>query len=96
MNGGAREANKEQLEFTLEHWPKMPRRIAITAELIAKLDAEQERTGLGATRLLRTMKAMPKGLNAVAVSNWKSGRADMAREDHIEAVLNAYTEINSD
>ncbi len=93
MEGRANEANKEQLEFTLEHWPKMPRRIAITTELVEKLNSEHDRTGLGPTRLLKTMRKVPSGLKAITISNWKSGRADMAREDHIDAVLSAYAEI---
>ncbi len=93
MIGKADTANKELLDFVLENWPKMPKRVEVTESLVAKLNAEQERTGIGATRLLKTMDAVPSGLKAITVSTWKSMRADKAREDHIEAVLKAYASI---
>ena len=93
MHGVTQIADEELLDFVLANWPKMPKLIEITEELIAKLKAEQIRTGIGGTRLIKTMDQVPSGLKAIMISNWKSGRADKAREDHVDAVLKAYEAI---
>ena len=89
------EANSEHLAFVLEHWPQMPRRIAVTDELIETLKAEEERTGLSPKRLIGTMRTVPDGLTPAKITLWKTMRADKAREDHVRAVLDAYAAIPS-
>ena len=87
------QVNREYLAFVLEHWPQMPRRIAVTDELIERLKAEEKRTGLGPKRLLATMEQMPDGLTPGQISMWMTGRTKRAPENQINAVLTAYRAI---
>ena len=96
MKGRVNKANAEYLAFVLEQWPKMPSKVVITDEMIERLKAEQDRTGVGPKRILATMHEVPDGLKPITISRWMTKRANTAKQDHIDAVLEAYAKINSD
>ena len=96
MQGRIKTANAELLAFVLENWPKMPKKVPVTDKLVGALKAEQSRTGLMPKRLLATMDAVPEGLSANSVSMWMGKRVKQAKQEHVDAVLNAYARIPSD
>lgn len=70
-----------------------PKKTALTAEIIAKLKAERERTSTGPKALLKPYKELPKGLNHPMVTHWLGGRIKTARENHLKFVLNAWEKL---
>lgn len=96
MQGRIKTANAELLAFVLDHWPKMPKKVPVTDKLVKALRAEQSRTGLMPKRLLATMEIVPEGLSAHNVSMWLGKRVKQAKQEHVDAVLDAYARIPSD
>lgn len=96
MQGRIKTANAELLEFALENWPKMPKKVPITDELVRILRSEEARTGLVPKRLLATMDEVPDGLTALNVSMWMNKRVKQAWHEQVDAVLKAYARISSE
>lgn len=68
----------------------------ITAELMEKLQAERERTGVGPTALLRGTASDPERpptLKGIMITNWLSGTAKSARPGHIAYVLRRWESL---
>ena len=93
MNGIVVHANKEYLEFVLDQWPKMPIRVSLDDAMVKKLCSEMTRTGLGPSRLIKTMPNAPDGLNLQLINRMMNGNIKLVREDHLQAVLDAYAAI---
>lgn len=68
----------------------------ITAELLEKLKAERERTGVGPTALLRGTASDPERpptLKGIMITNWLSGTAKSARPGHVFYVLKRWAAL---
>ena len=97
-------ARRDHLDWVLRAWasytpsePKKdpgPARIDLSDSQIATLQAEAERTGLGAINILKHAPTpLPKGLNHQKVQRWISGETRTAIADHWELVLSLYTSL---
>lgn len=56
---------------------------------------EQERTGVGPTKLLKGALDTPEGLEYRTIANWLCGSAKSARADHLEYVLERWCKLPS-
>ncbi|MEP2987859.1 MAG: hypothetical protein ABJN65_18030 [Parasphingorhabdus sp.] len=68
----------------------------IEPELLEQIKLEKERTGISASRLLRSHYHLcPPELSADMIGNWLSGRTTKAYWEHVNWVLERYTAIPS-
>lgn len=96
-------AKPEHLDWVLEYYSqwkpplktKAPTRIKLTNEQIRHLQAEVERTGLGAVAILKhAPKPLPEGLNHQKIQRWVSGKTISVRGDHWHFVLSLYAQLD--
>lgn len=93
MNGKTATVHKPYLDFVLQHWPQIPRKIPLTDEMRDHLRAEFERTGLGAERIMALMPETPDSLNPAIIRTWLYQDYPMVEESHWDAVMGAYQKI---
>jgi hypothetical protein len=93
LSGDIKTARRDYLDFVLETWRSVSRKVPITGDIRHTLLAEKSRTGCGADQLFNAMKNKPKGLSAGAVGNWFTGATKNARADHLRCVINAYAQL---
>lgn len=68
-------------------------RVEITEEIRKQLESEAERTGIGASKLMRgRRKDMPQGLTSSMMTGWKIGSIATAKKEHLDWVLKAYAD----
>ncbi|MDE1466915.1 hypothetical protein [Aurantiacibacter sp. D1-12] len=68
-------------------------RVEITEEIRKQLESEAERTGVGASKLMRGRRTdMPQGLTSSMMNGWKNGAIGSAKKAHLDWVLKAYAE----
>lgn len=68
-------------------------RVEITEKIRKRLESEAQRTGVGASKLMRgRRKAMPQGLTSSMMTGWKIGSIATAKREHLDWVLKAYAE----
>lgn len=93
MDGAVKTSPPGHLEYVLKRWRKIPKRIALTTELIEPLRALQSQTGIGAWALLRGACDMPDKLSPTVVSSWLGNRTKNARKDHYDYVLRRWKDL---
>ncbi|NQW11783.1 MAG: hypothetical protein HQ481_18120, partial [Alphaproteobacteria bacterium] len=97
--GTVREAPAAQLDFVLARWRKIWREgdylVPITEGLRAKLTAEQERTAVYPTELLKCDKAPPHRLTPATIRHWMSGAQKSARKAHLDWALHCWKSLPS-
>lgn len=102
--GSIGSAKKEHLDWVLkayEDWTppeetKRPERIKLSDAQVSHLQAEVERTGLGAVNILRhSREALPKGLNHQKVQRWINGQTRTAMKEHWNFVLALYASLSA-
>lgn len=80
-------------------------RIPLTEEMIRTMKGHQERTGVGANKLLSgKRKDLPEGLNSALIRNYFQGNSKTIRKDHYEYVIrewetlpdNSYVEVTDE
>ena len=91
LDGSAAEAKKNHLDWVLDRCKalsisEMPR-VMITEDVRAALIAHRERTGVGASALLKGARDIPTGLSASLVTAWIGGYIDSARKDYLDYVI---------
>lgn len=70
---------------------RQPERIALTPDMIARLRAENRRTGIGVYHLLDGAKDKPDGLTPVMITGWLSGAIATARPEHLAYALTRWS-----
>lgn len=83
-------ARKDILDFVMEQWRKQPDTnfIDLKPELVAVMNAEKQRTGVGECALLRGLR--PKehgGLTSGMVRQWLGGTTKSAEKAHVDFVM---------
>ena len=91
LDGCAPEAQKNHLDWVLKRCKalsnsEMPR-VMITEDVRAALIAYKERTGVGASALLKGARDTPAGLSASLVTAWIGGYVGSARKDYLDYVI---------
>jgi hypothetical protein len=97
IDGAAKSAIKEHLDFVLAAYAALPDglpKTAITASLRRKLRALQASTGLGPSALLRGRKDILAGLSSGQIRGWTTGKIGTARADHLDCVLKLWREVD--
>lgn len=90
VDGAAKQAREENLEFALSAWRSLPDTdwVSITDEIRAELKAEGTRTGKSPSALFRGLRPSEiGGLNASIVKNWIAGGTKTAKRKHLDFVL---------
>lgn len=91
LTGQARTVRSDHLEWVKARCAALAesptRRIKITEETRATLDAERRRTGVGPAELLRNADGAPEGLSAGMISTWSNRNVRTARKDHVDYVV---------
>jgi len=90
FRGDIKTARKDYLDFVLMQWQALPdtNLIDLKPELIAAMNAEKQRTGVGECALLRGLRPNDHGgLSSEMVRQWLSGKAQRASQTHVDFVL---------
>jgi hypothetical protein len=86
LRGDLKTTRPRFLEYVIWEWEQLPDkipRVQITAERMATLRAERDRTGIASMALLwGTQDERPEGLSATLINSWLEGRTKSARQDH--------------
>ena len=93
QDGKTKSARRKQLDFVLERWRKMTKRVPITNEIRTQFNTDRRRTGIGAVNLFRLLKNPPEGLSAAMIGSWFNGTVREAREDYLNFVLVAWAAL---
>ncbi|MDA5556183.1 hypothetical protein PJL69_05370 [Shimia sp. MMG029] len=94
LHGSLKTARKDILDFVMERWRQQPNTnmIDLTPKLIAALNAEKQRTGVGECALLRGLR--PKehgGLTSGIVRQWLTGKTKSAEKEHVDLVMERWS-----
>lgn len=93
LNGHRKHADRTHLDYVLDRWSKVPKRVPLSVKAVALLISERERTGVGAQSLLRHAQDAPDDLKGGMVDRWFTGTTKSAMEHHLEFVLAAYAAL---
>ncbi len=96
--GDTAQARKDHLDYVLERYQAMDApeaEVECSADLIAELRAEQERTGVGIRKLLSRCADLPEGLNVSRIENVLGGRARWIFQEHLDYVLELWRALPS-
>ncbi len=84
-------------EYVLHEWEKLPdknSRVAVTPNVLEKIQEQKIRTGIGTMALLHdTKNDRPQGLTAGIIDGWLKGLSKSARQDHLNYVLEKYKSL---
>lgn len=89
LNGSVASASPLHVAFVLQRWSELPdaQRQALTSDMIATLEAEFARTGMGAVTVLARADDRPMGLTQQVIQGWLRGRTNTVGIAHWEFVM---------
>ena len=97
VGGYLQTAPKAHLHSLQHLWaalPDAPERIPVTPEMVALLQSEYERTGIGPSALLRgTSSERPSGLSSTQIYYWLRGTAKTAKRRYLDYVLDLWASL---
>jgi hypothetical protein len=82
-------ARRDQLEWVLQRWSEVTPVVSVTPELIKEIEAQLKRTGITPRALIARIDPPLDKLRPELVTRWVKGTTKTARQDHLDAVLNA-------
>lgn len=99
MSGKRKQVPLDYYKLVLITWKRLPSDpknkgyVPLSVDMVAELQAERERTGIGPYRLHALLEDCPPDLKQKAIAHWLKGSRKKVRLKHYELVLNTWKRL---
>lgn len=97
VGGANKSVLTAHIDWLIEKWaalPDAPKRIPLTATMIATLQAEKRRTGVGVSKLINANRhILPRRIRSASIEAWMGGRYKTVKSEEYEIVRELWADL---